>query len=152
MKNKENFKGQPIDFGTLSNMPEFKSEPEPESELEFKSKQNSINALVELGYGADSAREMTLAKGISRLKDSTLADNINKNFTFLQELGYSQDDVIKMTKSLPAIYSLSIDNMKQKILDMQELGYSQDDVIKMTKSLPAIYGLSIDNMKQKILD
>ena len=68
----------------------------------------------------------------------------------MQELGYSQDDVIKMTKSLSTIYGLSIDNMKQKISDMQKLGYSQDDVIKMTKSSPAIYSFSIDNMKQKI--
>ena len=105
--NGENIKGQFIDFSTLSNMPKFNSKPEP--------KQNSINTLIELGYGADDAREITLGYGVSGYKDSSLSDKIKENFASLQELGYSQDDVIKMTKSLPTIYSLSIDNMKQKI-------------------------------------
>ena len=62
----------------------------------------------------------------------------------MEKLGYSRAEVIKMTKSQPAIYGLSIDNIKQKIEDMEKLGYSKEEVIKMTKSLPAIYGLSIE--------
>ena len=57
-----------------------------------------------------------------------------------------------MTKSLPAIYGLSIENIKQKIEDLKELGYTQEEVIKMTKSLPTIYSYSIENIKQKIED
>ena len=70
----------------------------------------------------------------------------------MEKLGYSKEEVIRMTKSLPAIYGLSIDNIKQKIEDMEKLGYSKEEVIKMTKSLPSIYGYSIDNIKQKIED
>ena len=62
------------------------------------------------------------------------------------------EEVIKMTKNLPSIYSLSIENVKQKIEDMVSLGYSKEEIIKMTKSLPTIYGFSIENMKQKIED
>ena len=144
MENKEKLgpsQGQSPDFSTLSEMPAF-----------VASKQDSIDTLIGLGYEADDARNITLAYGVSDLKDSTLSNNIGRNFVFLQELGYSQDDVIKMTKSLPSIYNLSIENMRQKISDMQELGYSQDDVIKMTKLLPSIYSYSIENMRQKISD
>ncbi|MBR3175979.1 hypothetical protein IKF26_01075, partial [Candidatus Saccharibacteria bacterium] len=112
-------------------------------------KLKSIDALIKLGYEEDDAKDIT--SNIT-LSDLNLSGKIYRNFVFLQELGYSRDEVIKMTKSLPTIYSLSIDNMKQKISDMQGLGYSRDEVIKMTKSLPAIYSYSIDNMKQKILD
>ena len=65
-------------------------------------------------------------------------------------LGYSKEEVIKMTKSMPSIYGLSKENMKQKIEDIMVLGYSKEEVIKMTKSLPQIYSLSKENMKQKI--
>ena len=65
-------------------------------------------------------------------------------------LGYSKEEVIKMTKTLPAIYGYSKENMKQKIEDMMLLGYSKEEVVKMTKSMPSIYSYSKENMKQKI--
>ena len=68
----------------------------------------------------------------------------------MESLGYSKEEVIKMTKTLPAIYGYSIENMKQKITNIESLGYSKEEVIKMAKTLPTIYGLSIENMKQKI--
>ena len=37
-------------------------------------------------------------------------------------LGYSREEVIKMTKTLPAIYGLSIENMKQKIEFYDSIG------------------------------
>ena len=73
-----------------------------------------------------------------------------KKLTDMENLGYSRDDAIKMTKSSPAIYGFSLENMTQKLKDMENLGYSREDVIKMTKSLPTIYGLSLENIKHKI--
>ena len=67
-------------------------------------------------------------------------------------LGYTKEEVIKMTKILPSIYGFSIESMKQKIEDIISLGYTKEEVIKMTKILPTIYGLSIENMRQKIED
>ena len=69
----------------------------------------------------------------------------------MEELGYSKEEVIKMTKSLPTLYCLSIENIKDKIKDMVDLGYSKEEVIKMTKNLPSIYGYSIENIKDKLL-
>ena len=68
----------------------------------------------------------------------------------MMSLGYTREEVLKMTKSLPSIYSLSIESIKQKIIDMMSLGYTKEEVLKMTKSFPSIYGLSIENIKQKI--
>lgn len=58
----------------------------------------------------------------------------------MKKLGYSQEEVIKMIKTLPSICGLSIKNIKEKIEEMKKLGYSQEEVIKMTKTLPSIYG------------
>ena len=68
----------------------------------------------------------------------------------IMSLGYTKEEVIKMTKTLPTIYGYSIEKMKQKLEDIISLGYIKEEVIKMTKILPSIYSLSIENIKQKI--
>ena len=105
---------------------------------------------IEIGYTEEEYEIIVNTYPLSNLKVETLLNKVKENYNFLIELGYSREDVIKMTKSLPAIYSLSIENIKQKIEDLKELGYSREDVIKMTKTLPTIYGYSIENIKQKI--
>ena len=83
------------------------------------------------------------------MKDETISRHLKDIFTFFLKNGYTKEEVIKMTKSVPSIYSYSIENMKQKIEDIMLLGYSKEEVIKMTKSVPSIYSYSIENMKQK---
>ena len=107
---------------------------------------------IEIGYTEEEYEIIVNTYPLSNLKVETLLNKVKENYNFLIELGYSREDVIKMTKSLPAIYSLSIENIKQKIEDLKELGYSREDIIKMTKISPAIYGYSIENIKQKIED
>ena len=107
---------------------------------------------IELGYKEEEYEIIVNTYPLSNLKVETLLNKVKENYNFLIELGYSREDVIKMTKSLPALYSYSIENIKQKIEDLKELGYSREDVIKMTKSLPAIYSYSIENIRQKIED
>ena len=72
--------GQDSSFDTLRDMPEFTAP-----------KQDSIDALVGFGYTEEDAVKITSAHGVSSLKDSTLSENISRNFAFLQELGYSQE-------------------------------------------------------------
>ena len=111
-----------------------------------------IILLCNFGYTKEESKEILNTYPLNACKPETLKKKIEEINMYMEKLGYSKEEVIKMTKSLPAIYGYSIDNIKQKIEDMEKLGYSRAEVIKMTKSLPAIYGLSIDNIKQKIED
>ena len=108
--------------------------------------------LKEIGYSENDIEELVNECGISGLKPETLLDNIKRNYEFFISFGYSQEEVIKMTKMQPTIYSYSIENIKQKIEDLKNLGYSQKEIIKMTKTFPQLYGLSIESIKQKIED
>ncbi len=108
--------------------------------------------LISLGYSYDKAESILNSYAIKSFKEDTLLIHIKSNYNFFITLGYSHEDVIKMTKQLPTLYTLSIENIKQKIEDLISLGYSREDVIKMTKTLPALYGYSIENIKQKIED
>ena len=105
---------------------------------------------IKLGYTEEDYEIIRNNYAVNQIKDETLIKKLKDNFAFLLKMGYTKEEVIKMTKSLPQIYSYSIENMKQKIEDIISLGYTKEEVIKMTKSLPQIYGLSIESMKQKI--
>ena len=105
---------------------------------------------IKLGYTEEDYEIIRNNYAVNQIKDETLIKKLKDNFAFLLKMGYTKEEVIKMTKSLPQIYSYSIENMKQKIEDIISLGYTKEEVIKMTKILPAIYGFSIENMKQKI--
>ena len=107
------------------------------------------NLFLELGYTEEDYLKIISAYPIYILKEETLIKNVKTIFEFLSKI-YSKEEVIKITKKSPSIYSYSIENMKQKIDDICSLGYSKEEVIKMTKTFPAIYGSSIENMEQKI--
>ena len=61
----------------------------------------SIKVLIELGYSKNEAEEIVNTYPINNLKDDTLKENIKKNYSLFISLGYSKEEVIKMTKSLP---------------------------------------------------
>ena len=108
--------------------------------------------LKKLGYEEAEIEKIINDNAIARLKPETLIKNIERNYNYVLTLGYGQEEIIKMTKSLPTIYGYSIENIQQKIEDLKKLGYSQEEVIKMTKSSPSIYSHSIENIQQKIED
>ena len=105
---------------------------------------------LEFGYTEEEYYEIRESYGVNNYSDETLLKKFSNITLFFLELGYTKEEVIKMTKTLPNIYGYSIENMKQKINDMVSLGYTKEEVIKMTKVLPTIYGLSIENIKQKL--
>lgn len=105
---------------------------------------------IKLGYTEEDYEIIRNNYAVNQIKDETLIKKLKDNFAFLLKMGYTKEEVIKMTKSFPPIYGLSIENIKQKIEDMIALGYTKEEVIKITKSFPAIYSLSIENIKQKI--
>ena len=107
---------------------------------------------IKVGYTENDYNEIRNSYSLINMKDETISIHLKDIFAFFLKNGYSKEEVIKMTKSLPQIYGYSIENMKQKIEDIMLLGYSKEEVIKMTKSMPSIYGLSKENMKQKIED
>ena len=104
----------------------------------------------EIGYTEEEMNEIINEYGIRNFKPETLLENVKRNYSFFLSIGYSREDFIKMTKTSPQIYCLSIENIKQKIEDIEKLGYSREEVIKMTKGFPSIYSHSIGTIKQKI--
>lgn len=81
---------------------------------------------IKLGYTEEDYEIIRNNYAVNQIKDETLIKKLKDNFAFLLKIGYTKEEVIKMTKILPSIYGLSIENMKQKIefydsIDMHEL-------------------------------
>ena len=110
----------------------------------------SVELLINLGYSKKDAEAITSSYSLVRYKDETLCKKIYENYNYLNELGYTKTDIIKMTKSLPQLYSFSKETIANKIKFLISLGYTKTDVIKMTKILPALYGLSKETIEEKI--
>ena len=81
---------------------------------------------LEFGYTEEDYNLIRNSHVISTYTDTTLMKQIINITSYLLGLGYTREEVIKMTKSLPALYSLSIENIREKIefydsINMHEL-------------------------------
>ena len=108
--------------------------------------------LKDKGYTEDEIKEIINAYGVKKMDPKILKKCIEVNYNFLISLGYSPNDIRKLTTSFPAIYTYSLNNLKEKVKNMNELGYSNSDIKKMSKIDSSIFGLSVKLIKQKIED
>ncbi len=112
-------------------------------------KKKSYQLLLSFGYIKEDAQEVVNSLFLHKLKDESLCKNILNVYNYLRDY-YTKEEIVKMTKLLPALYGLDIENIRQKIDNIEKLGYERKDVIEMTKKLPALFSYSIDNIKRKI--
>ena len=95
--------------------------------------------LLKLGYSIEDIGNILNSYPLCNLKENTLLADVKEVYSLLITLGYSHEDIIKMTKKFPALFGLSNENIKQKIDDLISLGYSGNDIVKMTKQYPALF-------------
>lgn len=72
--------------------------------------------LLKLGYSDEEIDAILSSYPICSLKEDTLLAKIKEVYCLLISLGYSREDVIKMTKQLPSLFGFSIENIRQKII------------------------------------
>ena len=106
--------------------------------------------LEECGYNDQQIQKLLNSRPLNAMNKKTLLHNIERNYEVLYRLGYKQEEIIKMTMNLPAIYGYSKDNIIKKVNGLMELGYTKQEVIQMTTNLSTLLGYNLENTKQKI--
>lgn len=106
--------------------------------------------LEECGYDDQQIQKLLNSRPLNSLKQETLLHNIERNYETLYRLGYKQEEIIKITMNLPAIYGYSTQNIKNKIKGLMEIGYTKQEVIQMTINLPSLIGYKLENTIEKI--
>ena len=101
-----------------------------------------ITVLCNFGYTKEESKEILNTYSLNAYKPETLKKKIEEINMYMEKLGYSKEEVIKMTKSLPAIYGYSIDNIKQKIDFYDSIGLHElaiNDTKKLMQSVSLSY-------------
>lgn len=88
----------------------------------------------------------------STLENQKLLENAIRNLNLFLNLGYTREQIIKLTVRFPHVLSCSEEDIINKINNIIKLGYTKKNILKMTTSIPQLYGLNIENMQIKIND
>ena len=105
--------------------------------------------LKEKGYEDNDINKILSHSALPKQNSEKLLTNIKEIYELFSSLGYTQQEIIKMTKDFPTLFSLKTENVAQKIEGMVKLGYKREDVINMTKVSSSIFGYNLNNIKQK---
>lgn len=103
--------------------------------------------LKNLGYDDDVI--VKILEWNNKSLPETLNYYIEKTFNYFIEKGYTKDEIIKMTKTLPALFSLNEESLNKKYQYFIEKGYTLEGIIKMTKTIPTMFSLSEENLDKK---
>ena len=90
--------------------------------------------LLELGYSDNDIVMIKYNRDLSMYSDEIVCDMINRMFNHLFSLGYSNDEILRMTALYPSIFRLSTIYIDNKFNFLMNLGYSLEDVKKLVKN------------------
>ena len=70
---------------------------------------------LSLGYTEEEINEIKKCYPVSNVKDDTLLKRVKEMHDYLFSFGYTKEEIIRITITLPQIYSLTIGNINNKI-------------------------------------
>lgn len=108
--------------------------------------------LINFGFNENDYNKIINTYSLIGYIEDTLYKKLVEVTNHLIFLGYSKETIIKIGRTLPQIFTLSVTNIDNQISDMKDLGYSKEEILKMTKATPKIYSYKIDSIRQKIKD
>lgn len=108
--------------------------------------------LLSFGYTNEEIKKILNDDRLKTFKPKTLYGKIKEIYTFFVNNNYTKEEIIKITKNFPVVFSYSIENIETKNNYLISLGYTKEETFKLTKKFPSIYGYNIDKINKKIND
>jgi uncharacterized protein YoaH (UPF0181 family) len=93
--------------------------------------------LIKYGFGSQESERICL--GFRNPTDRDYVNAIRENNSFLEQLGFSKEEVIRFVKSLYSFYDLDTNYIQEKINEIISLGVSKEEAIKLCKTT-SIFG------------
>lgn len=109
-----------------------------------------LKKLILIGYNCNQIRKIFKHYSICNYESEYLVQKIENIFNYLLSIGYTKEEVIKLTVKFPAIFGQKEESLKEKVDDLISLGYSDNQVLKMVKEHPQILSYSKTKMMEKI--
>ena len=110
-----------------------------------------IEVFKKIGYTEEHIEKIINSWVVRNLKTETIIKNVNRNYMFFRNLGYTNEDIINMSGQCETIYNYSIENMKMKIEQFQDMGYTRQEALNIFKVSSRLFGFSINYLQEKIV-
>lgn len=85
---------------------------------------NLKKLFINLGYTMEDYVQLVNFYPLNIIITDFFYNRVLENYNFLLSVGYTKDEIIKMTKEYP-IYSYSIEKLKQKLEEGMALDYTK---------------------------
>lgn len=108
-----------------------------------------LKKLIQMGYNCNQIRRIFKHYSICRYEPEYLILKIETIFNYLLDLGYTKEQVIRITLKYPSIFGSKIESISQKIEDLITLGYSRQNVFEMIQKHPQILSYNKDKIMEK---
>ncbi len=122
------------------NLKEYEEEQENKLETLF----------IKLSYKDSEYQKIVNKYPLNDLKEQTLYYKVIEIYFYFLKLDLSNLNIIKITKTMPTLFSYALEKTERKIEALINLGYTEEQVLKMIISAPELCNLSIENIMDKI--
>lgn len=108
--------------------------------------------LLDFGFSENDCKKIFSNNRIKTSNDETLCTKFVEFKNYFLNLGYVDEEIVKMLKSIPSIVTLNADKLTSKYNYLLALGYSDEDIYKMWKKFPTLISLKSESINDKIED
>ena len=106
--------------------------------------------MIKFGYTDKDINKILSNSVLSHVNIKTLYKKVVVILSFLKSKGYTERQIIKMTKDHPQMFGYTSLMLDRKIDDLMKRDYSYELILKITCKCPQIYGLSINSIEYKM--
>ena len=85
-----------------------------------------------------------------KYREEGLLLKVKEIFPYFLSLGYTCDEIIKISISCISLYTFSLDTIKSKVECLLNFGYKLEEVTRIIYLYPRIFNLGIENIKRKV--
>lgn len=114
-------------------------------------KEEIMNRLKFMGdYGYQLNDIITIIKSVPMILSDYFTSSLEEKWLVLEEIGFSKDDVVSITKQNPYLLLYSKELLKDNYTHFVKRGFYHKEVLEMIKDTPLLLGFHKNNIDKKL--
>lgn len=105
--------------------------------------------LLDFGFCENDCKKLIASYSLKTFVDENLCNKFINFRDYFWNLGYSNDEIIKILRDIPAIIYLSVNTISDKFNYLLSLGYKEEEINKMWKKFPVLISLGVESINSK---
>ena len=105
--------------------------------------------MINIGYNEDQFSFISKSYPLNTLTESTLLFNIKNIVNFFHRNGLSNEDIVRITCTIPTLIVTSTENIKTRVRELINIGFNKLEAYKMISNYPYIIELPFQKIINK---